>query len=580
MKKKRIMAAGLAVIMAFTGTGCQKILKGEPAETTSKESQEADAATKESVNESESGAEESESGPETEENAESKKTNDGMPQMLHPYIHTDSANGYADSADGSVQVSYSLKTGGLVLSDEEAAAYPKLNQALALEYDTLKKSAEEDLENLKTSAEEMVEYVQEDSNMQLSAVYTPDILRADENVVSYELFYYDYYGGAHGYNSYTGLTFDTKTGKKLGFYDVITDEDKVKSGIVHELKDKYASEEGLVENSTPEEDADTFFEYVDSKDQSGAVAWSLGADRLNIYYNPYNIGSWALGVVSVSLPFEKYPDAVKEEYKMGTSDYAVKIGIYADYSADIYNDGSFSDVSVYPDGTDDYANSALRIQIQDENGQVTSRVFDDMYYFTMEAYYVKTGNRHFLHVFTHSENDWTADNVYEITNGQIHDLGYVEGTPALIRYEYNYNENSLFTNSEDVAAYNDPGALYLEKTMNAFSTYSGSRHYHVGSSGLLESRDPYVVGPAEIVVTVKKALTVKKTDASGRENGKTEVIPVGTKLYFYMTDNESYVIFRYDGDQYGKVSMYNSDWPQKINGEELESVLDGVMFAG
>ena len=32
--------------------------------------------------------------------------------------------------------------------------------------------------------------------MQLSAVYTPDILRADENVVSYELFYYDYYGGA------------------------------------------------------------------------------------------------------------------------------------------------------------------------------------------------------------------------------------------------------------------------------------------------------------------------------------------------------------------------------------------------
>ena len=61
-----------------------------------------------------------------------------------------------------------------------------------------------------------------------------------------------------------------------------------------------------------------------------------------------------------------------------------------------------------------------------------------------------------------------------------------------------------------MAAYNDPGALYLEKTMNAFSTYSGSRHYHVGSSGLLESRDPYVVGPAEIVVTVKKALTVKR----------------------------------------------------------------------
>ena len=543
--------------MALTAAGCHQTSKEDTAQTTAKENRDEKDTSKEQI-----------------EKEETEK------KVLHPYIHTDSVSGYVNSADGSVQINYSLKTGGLVLSDEEATAYPKLDQALTLEYDTLKKSTQEDMNNLKESAEEMVEYMQGDDNMQLIAEYAPYVLRADENVVSYEQFYDDYYGGAHGYHSYAGFTFDTKTGKKLDLYDVITGEESVKAGIIQELKNKYASEDGLVENNTPEEDADAFFEYVDSKDQSGAVAWSLGADRLNIYYNPYNIGSWALGIVSVSLPFEKYPDAVKEEYKMGPSDYSVKIGIYADYSADIYNDGSFSDVSVYPDGTDDYANSALRIQIQDENGQVTSRVFDDMYYFTMEAYYVKTGNRHFLHVFTHSENDWTADNVYEITNGQIRDLGYVEGTPALIRYEYNYNEDSLFTNSEDVAAYNDPGALYLEKTMNAFSTYSGSRHYHVGSSGLLESSDPYVVGPAEIVVTVKKALTVKKTDASGRENGKTEVIPVGTKLYFYMTDNESYVIFRYDGDQYGKVSMYNSDWPQKINGEELESVLDGLIFAG
>lgn len=557
MKKKRIAAAGLAVIMALTAVGCHQTSKEDTAQTTVKENRDEKDTSKEQI-----------------EKEETEK------KVLHPYIHTDSVSGYVNSADGSVQINYSLKTGGLVLSDEEAAAYPELNQALTLEYDTLKKNTQEDLNNLKESAEEMVEYMQGDDNMQLIAEYAPYVLRADENVVSYEQFYDDYYGGTHGYHSYAGFTFDTKTGKKLDLYDVITGEESVKAGIIQELKNKYASEDGLVENNTPEEDADAFFEYVDSKDQSGAVAWSLGADRLNIYYNPYNIGSWALGIVSVSLPFEKYPDAVKEEYKMGPSDYSVKIGIYADYSADIYNDGSFSDVSVYPDGTDDYANSALRIQIQDENGQVTSRVFDDMYYFTMEAYYVKTGNRHFLHVFTHSENDWTADNVYEITNGQIRDLGYVEGTPALIRYEYNYNEDSLFTNSEDVAAYNDPGALYLEKTMNAFSTYSGSRHYHVGSSGLLESSDPYVAGPAEIVVTVKKALTVKKTDASGRENGKTEVIPVGTKLYFYMTDNESYVIFRYDGDQYGKVSMYNSDWPQKINGEELESVLDGLIFAG
>ena len=60
--------------------------------------------------------------------------------------------------------------------------------------------------------------------------------RADENVVSYEQFYDDYYGGAHGYHSYAGFTFDTKTGKKLDLYDMITGEESVKAGIIQELK--------------------------------------------------------------------------------------------------------------------------------------------------------------------------------------------------------------------------------------------------------------------------------------------------------------------------------------------------------
>ena len=89
-----------------------------------------------------------------------------------------------------------------------------------------------------------------------------------------------------------------------------------------------------------------------------------------------------------------------------------------------------------------------------------------------------------------------------------------------------------------------------------------------------------MAGPTQMTPVVKKALTVKKTDASGQENGKTEVLTAGTKLRFYMTDDKTYVIFNYDGDQYGKVSMDNSDWPQKINDEELESVLEGTMFAG
>ena len=144
MKKKRIAAAGLAVIMALTAVGCHQTSKEDTAQTTVKENRDEKDTSKEQI-----------------EKEETEK------KVLHPYIHTDSVSGYVNSADGSVQINYSLKTGGLVLSDEEAAAYPELNQALTLEYDTLKKNTQEDLNNLKESAEEMVEYMQGMSFVQM-----------------------------------------------------------------------------------------------------------------------------------------------------------------------------------------------------------------------------------------------------------------------------------------------------------------------------------------------------------------------------------------------------------------------------
>ena len=84
----------------------------------------------------------------------------------------------------------------------------------------------------------------------------------------------DYFGNGRcpdGWDS--DYWYDMKT-----YLNELSDEDKVKSGIVQELKDKYASEEGLVENSTPEEDADVFLNDINTPQDNGAVAWSLGTD--------------------------------------------------------------------------------------------------------------------------------------------------------------------------------------------------------------------------------------------------------------------------------------------------------------
>lgn len=81
MKKKRIAAAGLAVIMALTAAGCHQTSKEDTAQTTVKENKEEKDTSKEQI-----------------EKEETEK------KVLHPYIHTDSVSGYVNSADGSVPV--------------------------------------------------------------------------------------------------------------------------------------------------------------------------------------------------------------------------------------------------------------------------------------------------------------------------------------------------------------------------------------------------------------------------------------------------------------------------------------------
>ena len=72
MKKKRIAAAGLAVIMALTAAGCHQTLKEDTAQTTVKENKEEKDTSKEQI-----------------EKEETEK------KVLHPYIHTDSVSPFS-----------------------------------------------------------------------------------------------------------------------------------------------------------------------------------------------------------------------------------------------------------------------------------------------------------------------------------------------------------------------------------------------------------------------------------------------------------------------------------------------------
>ncbi|MBR1706157.1 MAG: DUF3298 domain-containing protein [Bacteroidales bacterium] len=111
---------------------------------------------------------------------------------------------------------------------------------------------------------------------------------------TYMVEYYNFRGGAHGIGTLTPIVFDTRTG------DVVAEEDFFAEG--------YAAPVGALIRAGladaldhNEEDLDALFE-PDLVGPNGT--YEVGKDGVTWYYQPYEIGPYYLGVISVSLSWK------------------------------------------------------------------------------------------------------------------------------------------------------------------------------------------------------------------------------------------------------------------------------------
>ncbi len=119
--------------------------------------------------------------------------------------------------------------------------------------------------------------------------------------LNYQMAYYSYRGGAHGEQTVTNLVFDKETGASLTERDLFTDgADGALSGMLYSH---------ILENLDKEDES--LAELVE-KDWVGANGnFSVGADGVTWYFQPYEIGPYALGVVSATLSWEELKPFLK-----------------------------------------------------------------------------------------------------------------------------------------------------------------------------------------------------------------------------------------------------------------------------
>ena len=141
----------------------------------------------------------------------------------------------------------------------------------------------------------------------LSKYLTVDTVYTDSSVLSFSIVAEGYEGGAHGSYSATYLNYDRKAGKVLNVKDVVADTTAVRDLIVKQL----VADKGV---KTPQEMVDNG--YVFSVDGIYmAQQFYFTKSDVAFFYNPYEIGPWASGPITVKVPKKALTPYLTEEGK-------------------------------------------------------------------------------------------------------------------------------------------------------------------------------------------------------------------------------------------------------------------------
>ncbi len=134
--------------------------------------------------------------------------------------------------------------------------------------------------------------------------------RLDENVVSFGLESYSYMGGAHPNMVVHGFVFDTQTGEKLSFADVVEDVDAASEAVVRFLLEETAKLDESVENGS------IFFDGYEETLQSYPKEdkWYLGEDGFHIFIDTYEIAPYVAGNFDFVIPYGE-ADFLREKFK-------------------------------------------------------------------------------------------------------------------------------------------------------------------------------------------------------------------------------------------------------------------------
>lgn len=453
--------------------------------------------------------------------------------------------------DASASVSWER----IKLSDEDAARFPELNEALETYNKDSKENAEYVLTDLCNMAKDSLEYGFGTSEFTWYTDVT--FFRADASVVSFIESVYSFTGGVHGNYWYVGKNYDAESGKEINLEDVLADAESLESILNEKIMEKYADVVFVdIESALAE------YELTDYQ-------WTMGYDGITFWFSPYEIAPYAAGVQNILISFDEYKDIFNQKYiEFLPENYVTPVMMhnYFDFDLDS-NDGKIDSLYVTYSYNDGYSYT-LSVEV---NGET---FIDDKNYGTeFETYLIHMGDKNYICYRVFEESGYNAICVLDINNDNFEIVSEnYDMLPAQIFNENNEGDSYGIFYSELL---NNPFKLHLEKRFDILGTRGGAAYFAVNENdGTLEMIDDYYLlyDEFDVVSTVPIEFTLL-------ENGKKTEMPAGSSFSVLRTDGKTYVDLLTDDNKEVRLEIDTSEYYPKINGVPETECFEDIEYA-
>lgn len=443
--------------------------------------------------------------------------------------------------------------------------YAELSEALAEYNKERQERAKEEFDGLVDMFDEMVE---ETDGAWMPAIYSihhAGVVRADKQVFSIMQNNETYNGGVHGANYLSGVCFDSQTGEKIEFEDVVVKTDGLADIIVDELYESYE------ETRFFDEDRDGLVSSVASFIEESPL-WVLTYDGVIIYFGEYTLSAYAYGPEAVFINYKEYPDYLNPVYFENADKEYVMHASHDVFYPVTSNEGKqyvmgFDWEKEYNSDGDFWSDTYQHFYVYGENYQeieIDGSIIDP------SVYIIRRNGREYIYIQNYFYDGVGWLQAYEIIDGCLEpleeygvsiDFSTNELTQTMASASVGFTDEMVFAETPVNVA--DDG--YLDWPDDRWFYYLNLDDV---KSGIAFDNDYYVTNTD---------IKAHSSDEDGRAKTDSVTIASQTKIVPYCTDGYSYVtVIAENGDWYTIDITVKDGYAFAIDGKYARDLIDYV----